>query len=82
MKKTIDNLLGSFDNVKNSGFSARKLTAFTLMLCIAFIHFRFVDINNAIEALMIDLSGVLLCLGIVTAQNIIELKNNKSTEGN
>jgi hypothetical protein len=78
----ITKLLGSFDNVKGQGFSARKLTAFALMLCIAFIHFRFVDINNAIEALMIDLSGVLLCLGIVTAQNIIELKNNKQNEGN
>jgi hypothetical protein len=78
----INKLLGSFDNVKGQGFSARKLTAFALMLCIAFIHFRFVDINNAIEALMIDLSGVLLCLGIVTAQNIIELKNNKQNEGN
>ena len=80
--KMINKLLGSFDNVKGQGFSARKLTAFALMLCIAFIHFRFVDINNAIEALMIDLSGVLLCLGIVTAQNIIELKNNKQNEGN
>jgi hypothetical protein len=77
----IKQLLGSFDNVKGSGFSARKLTAFALMLCIAFIHFRFVDKDNAIEALMIDLSGVLLCLGIVTAQNIIELKNGKN-EGN
>ena len=76
----INKLIGSFDNVKNQGFSARKLTAFALMLCIAFIHFRFVDNSNAIEALMIDLSGVLLCLGIVTAQNIIELKNNNNQQ--
>jgi hypothetical protein len=76
----INKLLGSFDNVKGQGFSARKLTAFALMLCIAFIHFRFVDSTNAIEALMIDLSGVLLCLGIVTAQNIIELKNNNNQQ--
>jgi hypothetical protein len=76
----INKLIGSFDNVKGQGFSARKLTAFALMICIAFIHFRFVDINNAIEALMIDLSGVLLCLGIVTAQNIIEFKNNNNQQ--
>jgi hypothetical protein len=39
-----------------------------------------VDNSNAIEALIIDLSGVLLCLGIVTAQNIIELKNNNNQQ--
>jgi hypothetical protein len=78
----IDKLIGSFDNVKNQGFSARKLTAFALMLCIAFIHFRFVDNSNAVEALIIDLSGVLLCLGIVTAQNIIEFRNNSNNKQN
>ena len=78
----IKQLLGSFDNVPKQGFSARKLTAFALMLCIAFIHFRFVDKDNAIEALMIDLSGVLLCLGIITAQNVIELKNGKNGQDN
>ena len=78
----INKILGSFDNVKGQGFSARKLTAFALMLCIAFIHFRFVDINNAIEALIIDLSGVLLCLGIITAQNIIEFRNNSNNQQN
>ncbi len=70
----IKQLLGSFDNIPKQGFSARKLTAFALMVCIAFIHFKYVDKDNAIEAMIIDLSGVLLCLGIVTAQNIIEFK--------
>jgi hypothetical protein len=78
----IDKLIGSFDNVKGQGFSARKLTSFALMLCIAFIHFRFVDNSNAIEALIIDLSGVLLCLGIITAQNVIELRNNSNNQQN
>jgi hypothetical protein len=78
----IKQLLGSFNNIRKEGLSARKLTAFALMVCIAFIHFKFVDKDNAIEAMIIDLSGVLLCLGIVTAQNIIEFKQGGKNENN
>ena len=76
MKQLFKNIHDSFFN-NDSGFSSRKLTAFSLMVCIAFIHYKYIDITNAIEALTIDLCGVLIALGIVTAQNIIELKNGK-----
>lgn len=76
MKKLFKNIHDSFFN-NDSGFSSRKLTAFSLMICIAFIHWEYIDQANAIEALTIDLCGVLIALGIVTAQNIIELKNGK-----
>ncbi len=78
MKNFITNILNSFKNDKD-GFSARKLTAFALMGCIMYIHKYYVTAENATEVLIIDLCGVLIALGIVTAQNIIELKNGKNS---
>ena len=79
--KIINNILASF-NTFEKGFSARKLTAFSLMVCIAYIHYKFVDTSIAIEALIVDLCGVLLCLGLVTASHIISLKNGGTNENN
>lgn len=79
--KIINNILASFNNYEK-GFSARKLTAFSLMICIAYIHYKFVDTSIAIEALIIDLSGVLISLGIVTAEQVIKLKNGGNNEPN
>jgi hypothetical protein len=77
MKRIIDNLIGSFDNKKENGFSARKLSAFALMVCIAFVHFKWVNHDNVAEVLIIDLCGVLILLGLVTAQNILDYKNSE-----
>jgi len=77
MKRIIDNLIGSFDTVKENGFSARKLSAFALMICIAFVHFKWVNHDNVAEVLIIDLCGVLILLGLVTAQNILDYKNSE-----
>jgi hypothetical protein len=74
-----ENLIKSFTTEKG-GFAARKLTAFALMVCVAYIHFKYVDITIAVEVLIVDLAAVLLCLGLVTASNIIELKNGKNNE--
>jgi uncharacterized membrane protein YbaN (DUF454 family) len=75
----IENILKSF-NTEKGGFAARKLTAFALMVCVAYIHYYLVDSTIAVEVLIVDLSTVLLCLGLVTASNIIELKNGKNNE--
>lgn len=77
----IGNILKSFTNDKG-GWSARKLTAFALMVCVAYIHYKYVDITISVEVLIVDLSAVLLCLGLVTASNIIELKNGSKTKEN
>ena len=78
-KEFIIGFLYTFSNDKR-GNSARKTTAFALMLCVAWVHLRFVDANNAVEVLVIDLLFVALLLGIVTAQNLIELKLGKHGE--
>jgi hypothetical protein len=75
MKKIINSLIGSFDNKKENGFSARKLTAFALMVCIAYVHFKWVNHDNVAEVLIIDLCGVLILLGLITAEQVIKLKN-------
>jgi hypothetical protein len=77
MKRIIDNLIGSFDTVKENGFSARKLSAFALMVCIAYVHFKWVNHENVAEVLIIDLCGVLILLGLVTAQNVLDYKNSE-----
>ena len=77
MKKIFENLLNSLNN-QDSGFSARKLTAFALMVLIAYVHYKYVDLSNAIEAILIDLGGVLLLLGIVTFEQIIRFREGGS----
>lgn len=81
MKNLFNRLINSFDN-ENAGFSARKLTAFALVLCIYYIHYKYVNESIAIEALIIDLCGVLIALGIVTAEQVIKLKNGGNNENN
>jgi hypothetical protein len=71
--------INSFDNRK-PGKSGRKLTAFALMLCVAWLHYKYVTNETASTFLLYDLCGIFLLLGIVTAQNIINLKNGGSDE--
>lgn len=72
-------LFGSFDNTP-SGASGRKLSAFALMLCVFWLHYKYANTGNAVEFLICDLSSIGLLLGIVTVQNIIDLKSNKTTK--
>lgn len=80
MKTILHKLFASFDNTAG-GLSARKLTAFAMMWLIAWCH-RLVDATNVVEVLMIDCGFVLLLLGIITAQNVIELKNGIDKKAN
>ena len=80
MKNIIKNILGSFNN-KDEGFSARKLTAFTLILCIVFMHLVWGKNNNfTVEILICDIIGVAFFLGLITADQIIRFKNDKKED--
>ena len=81
MKMMIKNILASFDNHER-GFSARKLSAFVLMCCIVYIHYKWVNHDNVAEVLIIDLCGVLLLLGLITFEQIIKFKNGTNTTEN
>jgi hypothetical protein len=72
--KPIRFFLDSFKNTPG-GASARKLTAFAFMLCVAWVHLKWVNHINAIAALVVDVSAALLSLSIVTAENLIRLRH-------
>lgn len=61
--------LYTFTNDKR-GNSARKTTAFGLMVCVVYIHWNYLNFENAISALLIDLAFVGLLFGILHADDI------------
>jgi cell division protein FtsW (lipid II flippase) len=66
------------DSLKNKGeFSGRKLSAFVGFLTAIYLTIFKIPLENQLDALMVWLSFSLLCLGIVTVQNVIEFKNGK-----
>ena len=82
-------VIGSLDNKKNSGFSARKISVLVIMVCIIFIHLSWLkhaflreDYEYIIEILSIDSLFVLLLLGIVTIEQISKLKGSRTTQAN
>jgi hypothetical protein len=72
----IKDLLNSFKNDK-IGYSGRKLSAFIGVATAIYLTIFKIPLENQLDALMVWLSFSLLCLGIVTVQNIIEFKNGK-----
>lgn len=74
----IKKLLSSFDNKQESGFSARKLTAFWCVMLLTFLHYKYVNFENCIDAIMVDSALVLILLGIITAEQIIKFKNGNN----
>jgi hypothetical protein len=76
--KLIDKILNSFSCNKEKDFSARKLTAFSIMTLIAYCHFRYVDSTVIVQVLVIDTIFVLLLLSIITFEQVIRLKNGNT----
>lgn len=81
-----EGLIGSLDNKKNSGFSARKISVLVIMIMVILIHISWLkhaflreDYKYIIEILSIDSLFVLLLLGIVTIEQINKLKGLKKT---
>ena len=75
-----DRLLNSFDNHSNDSFSGRKLSAFT-GVGVGIILTFLVPSDSRIYALVVWLLFALLCLGIVTFEQIIKFKNGGNTNG-
>jgi hypothetical protein len=68
------------DTLKNKGeFSGRKISAFVGVLTAIYLTIFKIPLEHQLDALMVWLSFSLLCLGIVTVQNVIEFKNGKTT---
>ncbi len=82
-----EGLIGSLDNKKNSGFSARKISVLVVMIMVILIHISWLkhaflreDYKYIIEILSIDSLFVLLLLGIVTIEQINKLKGLKDKD--
>jgi len=79
MRKIFNNLIASFTTDKD-GYSARKLSAFAAVIVAIYITVKLIPIAAQIDALYAWLAFGLLCLGIVTVEQIINLKNNKPNQ--
>jgi len=82
-----EGIIGSLDNKKNKGFSARKISVLVIMVMIILIHLSWLkhaflreDYKYIIEILTVDSLFVLLLLGIVTMEQISNLKNGNINE--
>lgn len=75
MKQFITKLFASLDN-HSLGYSGRKLTALFCVLYGAYLS-KDLECENRLHACYAFLSVALLCLGIVTVQNILDFKNGK-----
>ena len=87
MKEFLKRLVGSLDNFTKEAFSARKLTAFVIVVCVLVGHgiyykhcFAKEDFALFDTILIIDYIAVAFFLGIITIQQVIEFKNGKKNE--
>lgn len=77
--KFISYFMSIFDN-HSQGASMRKILAFvTGIIFASWLHYKFVTPDNALNFLMVDLACALLCLGIITMEQVIKFKNGNST---
>jgi len=79
MKSFISNLFASLNN-QSLGYSGRKLTALFSALMGAYITFFKLPIEQQFNALCVWLLLCVLCLGIVTFEQIIKFKNGKNEQ--
>lgn len=76
MKDFIKKLIASLDT-KTEGFSGRKLSALAAIITGIYITIYELPKDAQIHALYAWLTFALLCLGIVTVQQVIEFKNGQ-----
>lgn len=71
-------LYKSLKTTGGDGFSGRKLTALSIMVLIAYVHFKFVDKDIAVAVIGLDYIAVFLMMGLITASQFIRLKEGPS----
>ncbi len=80
MKDFIKKLVSSLDTTTN-GFSGRKLTALASIIIAAYVTYTLPDAVK-LYALYSWQALALLCLGIVTVEQVIKLKNGEGSSQN
>lgn len=69
----IDKLLAGLDVTTKGGFSARKMSAFVVILCVTIAHIKWFKSDRweyLGEVLTLDFSFICVCLGLTTYENI------------
>ena len=74
MKKFINDILASF-KANKEGYAARKLSAFVAVVTAIVLSFEYTDVTVVTTIVSIWLIFALLLLGIVTFQEVLQLKN-------
>jgi hypothetical protein len=77
IKWFFENLFNALFNDKQ-GFSIRKCMAIVMVKITIMIELMNVNDKNLVSVLYINLGFVSLLIGLVTFQNLIELKNGKT----
>jgi hypothetical protein len=79
-----EKFVGSADNVTKNAFSGRKLTVIPIMICVLAGHTCYYifamkksDFSMFDTILIIDYFAIGFLLGLITAQQFLELKNGK-----
>lgn len=74
MKDILNKLISSLDNT-NTGFSGKKLTAFTIVACVLVAHIKWIsldDFEHLEMVLTIDYAFIATLFGI----NVVDKKKN------
>jgi hypothetical protein len=81
MKELYKNILASFNN-QEGGFSGKKLTIISIMICVMYGHYKFFNsenwIQNFVAVLTIDFGTILTLFGINVADKSINKTTNES----
>jgi hypothetical protein len=81
MKEVLNNLLHSLDNKPTTGYSAKKLTAFAIVICVLAAHIKWITLGNFDQlemVLTIDYSFVAVLFGINEyGKKLINKKNEE-----
>jgi len=78
MKTIINKILAGLDT-HTKGFSARKMSAFIIILCVITAHIKWITLGDFKEldaVLVIDYGFISLCLGMTTYENIKTKQND------
>lgn len=65
------------------GYSARKLSAFVIILCVIATHIKWISLGDFADldmVLAIDYSFIGVCLGMTTYETITKIKSKKNAD--
>jgi hypothetical protein len=82
MNKILSKILSGLDT-HTQGFSARKMSAFVIIICCIAAHVKWIalgDFNELDIVLGIDYGFIALCLGMTTYESIKKNDSSKPTE--